>query len=106
MGRVGWASNSWLVYGTAGWAVASLNFETRRTDAGGAGIPQFAADNGFAHGLVYGAGVEVVLTPSITFGVEFIHGDLASRGQAFDGFGTGDRDLDLNIVRGRLNFKQ
>jgi outer membrane immunogenic protein len=106
MGRLGWTNNNWLVYGTAGWALASVNFETRRTDAGGAGIPQFAADNGFADGLAFGAGFEVALSKSVTAGVEFIHSDLASKNQPFNGSGTGERDLDLNVLRARLTFKQ
>jgi len=106
MGRVGWANDNWLVYGTAGWALANVNFETKRTDAGGAGIPQFAADNGFAAGLAFGAGIEVALTRNVTAGVEFIHTNLDSKHQPFNGAGTGERDLDLNVVRARLNFKQ
>jgi outer membrane immunogenic protein len=105
MARVGFAKDSWLVYGTGGWALANTYFQGVRTDAGGAGIGPFAADNTYANGPAFGGGVEVALGHGISAGVEYLHANLSVTSQPFNGNGIGDRDFGLNLVRGRVNMK-
>jgi len=106
MGRVGYAQDSWLVYATAGWAVANIYFESRRTDPSGIGFGPFAADNSFGVGPAFGAGIEFALGNGFSTGVEYLRANLSTTSQpAFNGSGTGDRDLGLNVVRGRLSYR-
>ena len=58
-GRLGYAWDSFIVYGTAGLAVSSLGVDT-------AGPGGFSSTRERMSGLVYGAGVEMKLTPQVS----------------------------------------
>ena len=103
MARGGFASDSWLIYATGGWAVANTYFEGLRTDVPGVG--PFAGDNTYASGPAFGGGFEYALGNGVAAGVEYLRANLGVSSQPFGGIGIGDRDLSFNLVRGRLNVK-
>lgn len=105
LARLGYAHDRWLFSGTAGWSVAGADYALA-LDAGG---PVSFGTSETLNGFTYGAGFNYALTRSVSFGVEYLHADLSADGHAFVGglvgFGTGERDLDLNIGRAQLNVK-
>lgn len=96
-GRMGFAWESLLLYGTAGIAFTGLGLET----AGPAG---FSSTRESLRGLVYGAGVEMLLTPQISARVEALRYN-------FDGTthhtaaGALDLGADVTTVRAGINWR-
>lgn len=97
-GRLGFAYDKVLVYGTAGIAFTEL--ETRAE-------PGFTADGQDYSGFVYGGGIEYKISPSLSFGAEVLVYDFdeenhdLSNGIADDPL---DVDLELTTVRARLTY--
>lgn len=92
-GRLGFAFDRFLVYGTGGVAIADLNI-----NANG------AKDNATAVGWTAGAGVEGAVTQNITARLEYVHQDFGQESFTLGG----DRyrsDLDNNLVRFGLSYK-
>jgi outer membrane immunogenic protein len=104
LARLGYAHDRWLFSGAAGWSVAGADY-----DIVDFGFPVSFGTSETLSGFTYGAGFNYALTRSVSFGVEYLHADLSADGHAFVGglatFGTGERDLDLNIGRAQLNVK-
>ncbi len=114
LARLGYAHNRWLVYGTAGWAVAGVDYKSSiDVDLNTVEIFPLAfalpsGENDTADGFAYGGGVEYAFSNGVSFGVEYTRMNLKSEGSGlFLGgvLSSGDRDIDLNTVTGRLNFK-
>jgi outer membrane immunogenic protein len=110
LGRLGYAWNRWLTYGTLGWAVAGVDYTSSVTVTPGANltitVPSGANDT--ADGLAFGGGVEYAVTDSVTFGVEYTGMNLESKGSGVFVGGvvtSGSREIDLNTVTARLNLK-
>ena len=98
-GRVGYAWDRVLVYGTAGGAFANVQ--------AAAGFLPFS--NSTQVGWTAGAGVEYAFAPNWTAKVEYLFVDLgnASCGPASCGTLTGNTTVTLNenVIRGGVNFK-
>lgn len=115
-GRVGFAANNWLFYGTGGLAYGKAE-STLTFNCFGCGPPTVWAGSGSSTktGWAAGAGIEVGLTPNWTVGVEYLRVDLGSiatvasfsSGAAGVGASTvsADSKYVVDIVRGTLNYK-
>jgi len=100
--KAGYAWNRWLTYGTVGWAVAGIDHKATYTDDIGTIA---GAENETADGIAFGGGVEYAFTNDMSFGVEYTRMNLKADGDGLLPFSTGSRDVDLNVVRAKLNFK-
>jgi outer membrane immunogenic protein len=89
-GRIGYAMNNILVYGTGGLAYADLNGELNS-------LTETKTELGWTLGL----GLEVGLTPNWSAKVEYLYMDLGSR--AFSVTGT-DNGLSANVLRLGVNY--
>jgi len=103
--KLGYAWNRWLTYGTVGWAIAGIDHKAtfRSEDFG-----DFqGAENETADGIAYGGGIEYAFTDDMSFGVEYTRMNLRAEGSGLQTsyISTGSRDVDLNVVRAKLNFK-
>ncbi len=96
-GRVGYAWDRVLVYGTAGGALANVQ--------AAAGLFPFSSST--QAGWTAGAGIEYAFAPNWTAKVEYLFVDLAnaSCGTANCGGTTTTVSLNENIIRGGVNFK-
>jgi outer membrane immunogenic protein len=109
LARLGYAHNRWLVYGTAGWAVAGVDYGSSIVII--PGLPLLTLPGGeseTADGFAYGGGVEYAFTESVSLGVEYTRAELESEGSGlFLGgiLSSGDREIELNTVTARLNVK-
>ena len=99
-GRVGYAFDHWLIYGTGGFAWSQARFvET----------PGFASDadkvlstrTGWAAGL----GAEVAIAPNWTARLEYLHDHLESVTATFPSGADYGSAFDLNMIRLGLNYK-
>jgi outer membrane immunogenic protein len=89
-GRVGYAMNNVLAYGTGGFAYGNLELST-------AGVSQSKANFGWTLGV----GAEVGLTPNWTARVEYLYFDL-SESTYFTGTSHG---LESSVMRAGVNYK-
>jgi outer membrane immunogenic protein len=89
-GRLGYAMNNVLVYGTGGFAYGNIEMET-------AGLSESRS----SYGWTLGAGAEVGLTPNWTAKVEYLYFDLADR-TFFTGTAHG---LESSLLRAGVNYK-
>lgn len=109
LARLGYAQNRWLVYGTLGWAVAGVDYNSAIVIPPGAPIITLpSGENDTADGFAFGGGVEYAIWDSVSLGVEYTRMNLESKGSGlFLGgiLSSGDRDVDLNTVTARLNVK-
>jgi len=95
-GRVGLGFDRFLVYGTGGAAWAGVDVSATGGLVG--------SDENTHFGWVYGGGAEVMMTQNISFGVEYLHYDFDEEDYTIGG-PTFSGDGDLDVVRGRVNFK-
>ena len=109
-GRLGFAWDRALIYGTGGLAMADYQIQRTQNIAGlaPAGTSQTVSD--FRIGWAAGAGVEYAFTDMITGRVEYLVAGLESTNNTFN-FGANGNVTEnsptayVNIVRGGLNFK-
>jgi outer membrane immunogenic protein len=92
--RVGYAFDSFMVYGTGGLA---LGFGEAEIDGGG-------KDSNTHVGWTAGAGVEAALTENITARAEYLYVDTSSETYGSGGT-TADADLDSSLVRVGVGYK-
>ena len=91
-GRVGYAWNQWLFYGTGGIAFADANL--RANFAGGTAPDGTAVPGGHASksttlmGPTYGGGVEYAMMPNISVGAEYRYTDYGHDTMSFGNVGT------------------
>jgi outer membrane immunogenic protein len=114
-GRVGYAANNWLFYGTGGLAYGSVNSALTLNCVGCGNFAVYAGSNSAINiGWAAGAGVEVGLTPNWTVGVEYLHIDLGNISTSaiqvsgltvFPATFTANSNFAADIVRGTVNFK-
>jgi len=77
-GRVGYALDRWLLYGTGGVAFANVNLQANfaPTTVGGASVPGVASSNSTTLvGPTFGGGLEYAINPNISVGAEYRHTD-------------------------------
>jgi outer membrane immunogenic protein len=108
LGRLGYAFDRFLVYGTLGWAVAGVDHQIALNVPLGPGLGLNWSQQDVADGLAIGGGVEYALTKDVFFGVQYLHVNLDAKGEGLLAGGVitqGTRDLDLSTVTARLSFK-
>jgi outer membrane immunogenic protein len=118
-GRVGYAANNWLFYGSGGLAYGGVK-TTVTMNCVTCGPPNtvYAGSNSATNvGWAAGAGVEVGLTPNWTVGVEYLHidlGDISTTATFVSANGlnpataatfTAGSAFVADIVRGTVNYK-
>jgi outer membrane immunogenic protein len=90
-GRVGYAVNNILLYGTLGFAVAGVRAELGGLD-----------ETKTHHGWSGGFGMEVGLTPKWSAKAEYLYIDFSERNYLFTGTANG---LESNILRLGVNYR-
>jgi outer membrane immunogenic protein len=108
LARVGYAQDRWMIYGTAGWAVAGVDHRISLNIPVGPGVQLNWAKQDVADGLAYGGGAEFALANNITLGLQYLHYNLQARGEGLilgGALSNGQRDVDLNTVTARLSYK-
>jgi outer membrane immunogenic protein len=107
-GRVGWAFDRLLVYGTGGFAWAQEDV-TRTQLATAGGIPAGTVDQitNNRTGWTAGGGLEYAFLPNWTAKVEYLFADLGSVTNTFPNAGITNQtfDLHVNTVRAGVNYK-
>jgi len=89
-GRIGYAMNNILIYGTGGFAYGDLTGEL-------AGLEETKTHTGWT----LGAGMEVGFTPRWSAKAEYLYMDLADRGYTVTGVNNG---FETNILRFGVNY--
>ena len=115
-GRLGYAFNQFLVYGTGGFAYGNVN---SRIDSRFNGTTAFERGSGFNTGYAYGGGVEYALpttsylnffhSSAVTLTAEYLRYELDSSNLSTDGTLNTPRGVkvknDGNLARIGLNYK-
>lgn len=105
-GRLGYATDAWLVYGTAGYAYGNLKTEAA---ASAGAVSASARRNEFRDGFVVGTGVEFAFAPRWTAKMEYLHLDFGSASTAwtFTGIPPLNHHIKIheNVVRGGVNYR-
>jgi outer membrane immunogenic protein len=103
-GRVGWAANNWLFYGTGGWGYGEFKSETTFTGAV-VGTISTSRDHGF---WVVGGGIENAFAPRWSWKVEYLYlstGDLNNTSAIGATVFTSSSKFTDNIVRAGVNYR-
>lgn len=106
LGRIGWADDHWMVYGTGGVALAGLEHDVRVDLVGTPILANSQSD--VAHGWALGVGGDYAITSAVSVGLEYLHTDLQSHGDGLLLGGvltTGDRDMETDSINGHINVK-
>lgn len=104
-GRLGWAINNWLLYGTVGWGFARYEFTEN--------VPSIPFDGKVRlndSGIVYGGGVEWMLSYGVSVRGEYLRYDIGASSALPAGFPSvdpGDRVAfdNIDVARAALNIK-
>jgi outer membrane immunogenic protein len=105
-GRLGYAWDRVLVYGTGGYAHASVDTAGAITVAGAPGFALAGGINTSHNGWVAGAGVEYAFTNNLTFKTEYQYLDFERKTLASTGAATFiDVRPTAHTVRGGVNWK-
>ena len=104
-GRLGWAINDWLLYGTVGWGFSRFEFTENMPAAPFSGKLRLEDE-----GIVYGGGVEWMLAYGVSLRAEYLRYDLGhstSIPLSFADADAGDRiGFDnIDVARAALNIK-
>lgn len=123
VGRLGYASGSWLVYGKGGYATASVETNVSGSAFDPAGLGGTVSLQGSAdsrhHGWTVGGGLEYMIVPNVILGVEYNYLNLGNERHSgtfscTNGTGTcpfttvplaANVDLDIHTVMARLSFQ-
>jgi outer membrane immunogenic protein len=117
-GKVGYTFGDWMAYARGGWAGANVSAESNISGVALGFVPfsSSSEDRRWHNGWSVGGGLERMIFPNLTVGVEYNFIDLGSRDYAFDGkFNVGGGsftapyhsriDVDnIQTVTFRLNF--
>lgn len=107
LARIGYAQDRWLAYGSLGWAVAGVSYNSSiNVPIIGLSLP--SGENDTADGFAFGGGVEYAFSDGLSFGVDYTRMNLSAEGAGVFLGGvitSGNRDIDLNTVTARLNVK-
>jgi outer membrane immunogenic protein len=105
-GRIGYASNGWLLYGTAGYAYGQV--ETSANASAGPASATFDAKD-FVDGWTAGGGVEVQVAPRWSVKGEYLYTDFGRINHNFAITGlptlTDSDHVTVNVVRAGVNFR-
>jgi outer membrane immunogenic protein len=108
-GRIGYAFDRFLVFGTAGYGVAKSSQRfTESVDVAGFNETGNAKRTGYLGGLVVGGGVEYAVTDNVSVKGEYLYAKLnpltkSSIPSERDGYSN--KDVSFSIVRAGLNYK-
>lgn len=105
-GRLGWAQNNWLFYGTGGLAFGKQRIETHLP--GGAVPPSGTPTNGTSKstsGWTAGLGVETVWAGNWSGKLEWLYYDLGDKNYTVDNFLLVRAEHTGHIVRVGLNYR-
>jgi outer membrane immunogenic protein len=105
-GRVGYASDGWLIYGTGGYAYT--RFETDAfASAGGAAVSLSQSEN--LSGWTAGGGIEVALSGNWTVRAEYLFLDFGKHDRTWAITGlppiNDSNKVFMNVARGALNYR-
>jgi outer membrane immunogenic protein len=114
-GRIGYAIDRWMIYGTGGLAWGNVNSSSTLSasyinTAGVSTLDLWQGKNDDTRfGWTLGAGVEYAITNNITTKLEYLYYDLGSKNYAVVGgtlpAASTRAKMDGNIVRAGLNYK-
>lgn len=93
-GRVGFALDRVLLYGTGGLALTDVDYKTELGDI----------DGKTRAGYTVGGGLEYAFTQNVTSKVEYLYSDFGGKNEDFDA-ATIDTDFDIHTVRVGINYK-
>jgi outer membrane immunogenic protein len=104
-GRLGWAINDWLLYGSVGWGFSRFEFTENMPALGFSGKLRLEDE-----GIVYGGGVEWMLSYGVSLRAEYLRYDLGHSTAVPGNFADvdpGDRiGFDnIDVARAALNIK-
>ena len=104
-GRLGWAINDWLLYGTVGWGFSRFEFTESLPALGFSGKVRLEDE-----GIVYGGGLEWMLTYGVSLRAEYLRYDLGHSTAipiSFADADAGDRIGydNIDVARAALNIK-
>jgi len=100
-GRLGWAINNWLLYGSVGWGFSRFEFTENAPS-----LPFNGKQRLDDSGLVYGGGVEWMLVYGVSLRGEYLRYDLGASSPlatTFPGDNIGFDNID--VARAALNIK-
>lgn len=109
-GRLGYARDAWLIYGSAGYAGGRVGLRAISGPPGGGVIAEI---DQYLNGWTAGAGVEYMLLPGLSVGLQYdfirLYGETSST-QTFgvpsnDPFVIQSNDIDLHAISARFSFK-
>jgi len=106
-GRIGYAFDRFMVYGTAGYGIASSNDTYAKTvKLGDVKTSESSKRTSYYGGLVVGGGVEYAMTDNISVKGEYLYAKLDPLTKStIDKTGYSTRDASFSIVRAGLNYK-
>jgi outer membrane immunogenic protein len=101
-GRLGWAQQNWLLYGTGGWARAEIETRIQNTSTGAT----FDSDDARHNGWFAGVGFDYMVARGVSLGIEYVHYDFDAALHTVP-LATDNRRVDAtaDAVRARLTFK-
>jgi outer membrane immunogenic protein len=104
--RLGFASDSWLVYATGGYAYSRINTDATAT---GPGYSAAFSQSEFRNGWTIGGGIEVALSRNWSARVEYLYLDFGNKNIPWNlpGLPTIDDNAKVvsNIVRAGVNYR-
>ena len=105
-GRLGWAANNWLFYGSGGLAYGDVRSTLSFSEPGNFAVGSKSETRA---GWAAGGGVNYAFTPNWIVGVDYLHYDLGHTSiDTFDTLGsfiTVRQRVEGDIVRGVINYK-
>jgi outer membrane immunogenic protein len=105
-GRVGYAQDTWMIYGTGGWAYARLDTDASAT-AGAVSATLSRSEN--RSGWVLGGGIEVAFSRSWTAKAEYLYMDYGRRSDTLTFTGippiSMTSRISENVVRAGVNYR-
>jgi len=107
-GRLGWAVDNWLFYGSGGFAYGDVHTALSVTETFPGGEAAAASKSETRSGWAAGGGINYAITPNWIVGVDYIHYDLGNTSlTAVSGgdFVTVSQKVSGDIVRGVINYK-
>jgi outer membrane immunogenic protein len=103
-GRLGWAINNWLLYGSVGWGFSRFEFSENIPSTGFTGKLRLEDS-----GLAYGGGVEWMMMYGVSLRAEYLRYDLGDSSSlpSFPVVDAGDRIAfdNIDVARAALNIK-
>lgn len=106
-GRLGWAINNWLLFGTVGWGFTEFKFAEDAPNATPAFTGRLRLKD---EGVVYGGGVEWMMTYGVSLRAEYLRYDLGASSPipgSFSDADAGDQVTfdNIDVARAALNIK-